>query len=217
MSSDLLYKQFGCDAILCPSGTFHPNGAASLYSGCRPCPVSSTDDPILAQALGRTVCEGTLFVHGDSNGDGVLSEREVLRLLYTYTGGRTWGLQFESWADPSFDKCQLAGITCVEDYVAKIDLTDALLCSNGNRKAGPAEECIGIPAEIALLSKLEILMMNRRQFLRGTLPTEIGLLTSMKYFDVSNSPLLSGPMPSELGNLFNLRYVKRLSVANSLQ
>jgi hypothetical protein len=206
MSSNLLYRQFGCDAILCPLGTFHPNGAASLDSGCRPCPKTSSEvDPSLARVLGRTSCKGTTFIHGDLNGDGVLSEREVLRMLYTSTNGKNWGSQFESWAEPSFNKCDLAGITCVENSVAKIDLTDASLCSNGDRKAGSASECIGIPAEIAHLSNLEILMMNRRQFLRGTLPSEIGLLTSMKYLDVSNCPLLSGPLPSELGNMVNLR------------
>jgi hypothetical protein len=206
MSSNLLYRQFGCDAILCPPGTFHPNGAANLDSGCRPCTITSSEDQSLTRILGRSACQGTTFINGDLNGDGVLSEREILRMLYTYTIGRNWGSQFESWAEPSFDKCDLAGITCVDDSVAKIDLTDASLCSNGYRKAGSASECIGIPAEIAHLSNLEILMMNRRQFLRGTLPTEIGLLRSMKYLDVSNCPLLSGPLPSELGNMANLRY-----------
>jgi Leucine-rich repeat (LRR) protein len=205
MSSNLLYRQFGCDAVLCPPGTFHPNGAASLDSGCRPCNITSSEDQSFAFVLGRTSCEGTTFIHGDLNGDGVLSEREILRMIYTYTIGKNWGSQFESWAVPSFNKCDLAGITCVEDNVAKIDLTDASLCSFGDRKAGPANECMGIPAEIAQLSKLEILMMNRRQFLRGTLPTEIGLLRSMKYLDVSNCPLLSGSLPSELGNMVNLR------------
>jgi hypothetical protein len=205
MSSNLLYRQFGCDAILCPAGTFHPNGAASLDSGCRPCVTSPAENMTLARVLGRTSCEGTNFIHGDLNGDGVLSEREVLRLLYTYTIGKNWGSQFESWADPAFNMCDLAGVTCVEDHVAKIDLTDALLCSNGERKAGPASECVGIPAEIAHLSHLEILMMNRRQFLRGTLPSEFGQLTAMKYLDASSCPLLSGPLPSELGNLSNLR------------
>jgi len=28
-----LMKQFGCDAILCPSGTYHPEGAASVHGG----------------------------------------------------------------------------------------------------------------------------------------------------------------------------------------
>jgi Leucine-rich repeat (LRR) protein len=208
MSSDMLYKLFGCDAVLCPAGTFHPNGAATLYSGCRPCLAKERDDNYTGGVLGRTSCGGTLFVHGDLNGDGLLSEREVLRLFYTYNMGSNWGSQFESWADPSFEKCDLAGITCVDDSVAKIDLTDAAVCHYGdNKKPGPNYKCLGIPAEISRLSNLEILTMNRRAYLRGTLPSEIGLLSRLKYLDISSCSLMSGPLPSELGHLSKLQYM----------
>jgi hypothetical protein len=128
--------------------------------------------------LGRSRCdtidetnETMKFVHGDLDGDGELSEREALRLLYTYTVGKHWGLQFESWGDPTVNKCDLNGVTCdVGGDVVKLDLTDASMCINGDRKPVPMGECLGIPAEISKLSKLEILTMNRRQFLRGTLP-----------------------------------------------
>lgn len=206
-SSNLLYRQFGCDAVLCPAGTFHPNGAASLFAGCRPCAIRRGDDDRLVKILGRTTCEGTEFVHGDLNGDGIVSEREVLRLLYTYTIGRNWGAQFESWADLGVHQCDLNGVICVEDSVAKIDLTDAAMCTSDDRRSGAVSECKGIPAEISHLPNLEILMMNRRQFLRGTLPTEIGELKKMKFLDISSCPLLTGTIPSELGLLTNLRYL----------
>jgi hypothetical protein len=206
-STNLLYRQFDCDAVLCPAGTFHPNGAASLFAGCRPCPIKRGDDERSVKVLGRTTCEGTNFVHGDLNGDGILSEREVLRLWYVYTIGRNWGAQFDSWADPSVETCDLNGLLCVENSVAKIDLTDAAMCTNGDRRSGPISECKGIPAEISHLSNLEILMMNRRQFLRGTLPTEIGKLTRMKYLDISSCPQMTGTLPTELGQLTNLRYL----------
>jgi hypothetical protein len=35
----------------------------------------------VAPVLGHTTCDGTSFIHGDLNGDGVLSQGEVLRLL----------------------------------------------------------------------------------------------------------------------------------------
>ena len=176
--------------------TYHPDGAASLYSGCRPCPPSKKDkkldddddddddDPLLETKLGRSKCdtidetnETMKFVHGDLDGDGELSEREALRLLYTYTIGKHWGLQFESWGDPTVNKCDLNGVTCNDDGdVGKIDLTDASMCINGDRKPVPMGECLGIPAEISKLSKLEILAMNRRPFLRGTLPRYVCIL-----------------------------------------
>lgn len=181
MSSNILFRQFGCDAIICPKGTYHPNGAASLYSGCRPCPASSKekieDDPLLEVKLGRSKCdtidesdETMKFVHGDLDGDGDLSEREALRLLYTYTIGKHWGLQFESWGDPTVNKCDLNGVTCADGDVVKIDLTDASMCINADRKPVSMNECLGIPAEISKLTSLEQLVMNRRQFLRGTMP-----------------------------------------------
>jgi Leucine-rich repeat (LRR) protein len=194
MSPNILYKQFGCDAILCPAGTFHPNGAASLFSGCKPCPVHLGDDEKLSKVLGRTTCNETTFLHGDLNGDGIVSEREALRLLYTYTIGRNWGAQFESWADPMVNECDLNGVTCLDGSVAKLDLTDAALCHTGERKVGIIPECKGIPAEISLLSNLEILVMSRRQFLRGSLPSEIGKLAKLRYMDISSCPYLSGPV-----------------------
>ena len=194
-----LHRQVGCDAVLCPPGTFHPDGAATLYAGCRPCPESSL--------LGRRTCENVEFVNGDFDGDGVLSPREILRLLYMYTTGRNWGAQFQAWADPKHNECDLNGIVCVNGVVVKIDLTDAAICSNGGRKAAPLKECNGLPSELALLSQLEILTFNRRQFLRGTLPTELGRLTRLKYLDVSGCPMMTGTLPTELGRLSNLKFL----------
>ena len=211
-SPNLLFRQFGCDAILCPAGTFHPNGAASLSSGCRPCPVKKGDDALSAKTLGQRRCgednNRTTFVHGDLNGDGILSEREVLRLLYTYTIGQNWGLQFESWADTTVDKCDLNGVFCVDGKVERLDLTDASMCAKSDRKATPtAATCMGIPAEISKLTQLEALSMNRRQYLKGTLPTEIGELTRLKYLDISSCPMMTGELPSEIGRLTDLVYL----------
>jgi hypothetical protein len=210
MSANLLYRQFGCDAVLCPAGTFHPHGAATLQSGCRPCPVtwdSESHDPPLSKILGRTECQSVEFVHGDLNGDGKLSPREILRLMYVDTIGRNWGAQFQTWADLRVDECDLNGITCLNGDVAKIDLTDAALCSNGERKIGPRHECVGIPMELSLLTTLEVVTLNRRQWLRGTLPSELGRLTKLKYLDISSCPSITGTLPSEFGRLTDLRYL----------
>mmetsp|Transcript_4595 Transcript_4595/g.4574 ORF Transcript_4595/g.4574 Transcript_4595/m.4574 type:complete len:155 (+) Transcript_4595:122-586(+) len=151
------------------------------------------------------------FVHGDLDSDGELSEREALRLLYTYTIGKHWGLQFESWGDPAVNKCDLNGVTCADNKgdVVKIDLTDASMCINAaaDRKSVSMNECLGIPAELSKLTSLEHLVMNRRQFLRGTIPSEIGLMTSLKYLDMSSCPLLTGKFPNEIGKLTNLKYL----------
>lgn len=212
-SVHLLYRQFGCDAVLCPPGTFHPYGAATLHAGCRPCQdVTTSDDGnnnrSLRKVLGRTKCDGIEFVHGDLNGDGILSPREILRLLYVYTAGQNWGAQFMNWADPKIAECDLNGVVCLHGRkVAKIDLTDAAFCTNGERKAGVASDCHGLPSELALLTDLEVLSLNRRQFLRGTIPTEFGQFRKLKYLDISLCPSMTGTLPTELGELTNMKFL----------
>jgi hypothetical protein len=74
---NILYRQFKCDAVLCRPGTFNVYGHATLYSACRKCPAYA-DSPL----LGRIECPGLSYIHGDLDGDGLLSPREILRTLY---------------------------------------------------------------------------------------------------------------------------------------
>ena len=99
---NLLYETFGCEAVLCPEGTFHEHGHATLHSGCRDCPVF---DPGLHNVLGRTQCDGVQIVNGDADGDGELSAREIVRLIYLDTLGRFWGESFQNWADVFVGEC----------------------------------------------------------------------------------------------------------------
>lgn len=199
----LLYHDFGCDAVLCPSGTFNIHGHATLHSGCRVCPHIL---PGQEKVLGRTSCGDLTNVYGDLDSDGVVSQREVLRLLFISTIGRFWGQKFQSWALLDKDECDLEGIVCVRGAVAKIDLTGAQLCTTGDQKAGSANFCIGLPSEIGLLTSLEILQLSRQPFLRGTIPTEIGQLTRLRHLDLSSSYMMSGTIPTEIGRLTNLAH-----------
>jgi len=92
-SMNLLYRDFGCDAVLCRPGTFNVHGHATLHSGCRPCPaVLGTNR---SNVLGQTSCEGLGYMHGDLDGDGIVSPREILRILFVDTLGRFWGEEFQ--------------------------------------------------------------------------------------------------------------------------
>lgn len=207
----MLYQEFGCDAVLCRPGTFNVHGHATLHSACRQCPITKAGeakDPPESKILGRTRCEGTDYIHGDLNGDGILSAREILRMLYIDTLGRFWGMEFHTWAEMSVNECDLEGISCVSGEVVKIDLTNANMCSDGNRRPGPIRYCKGIPAEIGELSSLEILILNRRQFLRGSLPTELGKLSKLRLLDLSSCVSLTGTLPTELGLLTSLKTLK---------
>lgn len=199
---------FGCSAILCPAGTFHPHGAADNLGACRTCPKSKTDDlfdPPFSTMLGRTACDEATFLIGDKNADGMQSPREILHFLYMQNGGVNWGNKFRDWLDNSIPDCELPGITCVGVDIAKIDLSDANLCADETGREADYADCHGIPAELRLLSNLEVIALPRRQFLRGTIPTELGMLPKLRFLDISGCPQMTGPIPSELGNLSNLK------------
>ena len=148
------------------------------------------------------------MIHGDLNGDGILSPREILRMIFIDTLGRFWGHDFQKWADMKVNECDLEGVLCVKGAVVKLDLTNANMCSDGNRKEGPTSYCKGLPAEIGELRSLEVLQLSRRQFLRHSLPTEIGKLTKLRFLDISSCISMSGTLPTELGLLTNLRLLK---------
>ncbi|KAI2510878.1 hypothetical protein MHU86_3499 [Fragilaria crotonensis] len=204
---------FGCDAILCPAGTFHPHGAADNNGACRVCQRSASDGTSPdSNYLGQTTCEGTTFLIGDANGDGILSPREILYYFFLQNGGMHWGAKFSDWIDSSIPDCELPGITCSGTEVAQIDLTDAAVCSDADGNEAPDHECHGIPAELSLLSNLEVISFRQRSFLRGSIPTEIGLLSKLRILNLSYCPRLVGSIPTEIGRLLNMQ---DLNLANS--
>jgi len=200
---------YSCNAILCPAGTFHIDGAANSQGACRSCPKAKDS---LSKLLGRTTCEEEDFLIGDMDGDGRQSPREMLVLFYMQNSGLTWGEKYSSWINTAVTNCELPGITCVGFEIAKIDLSDAQLCTDQNGKQVPPDQCRGIPSELALLSNLEVIALPRRQFLRGSIPTEIGLLSKLRYLDLSHCPEMKGPIPTEIGIL---NHMKVLNLANS--
>lgn len=136
-------------------------------------------------------------MHGDIDGDGVRSPREILRILYVDTLGRFWGDDFQPWADirRNPNECELLGITCVNGQIARIDLSNAELCSNGIKNtlgSGPAAYCKGLPSEIGELTGLEVLQLTKRQFLRGTIPSQLGRLTLIRVCFYLLWPCFSG-------------------------
>jgi hypothetical protein len=162
----------------------------------------------LSNILGRTTCDGVDFIHGDLNGDGELSPREILRMLYVDTLGRFWGSDYQPWADMNVPECRLVGVQCSQGVIVKLDLGSASLCSDGDRKPAPAIFCNGLPQELGLLSTLEFLHLTRQKFLRGTLPTEIGQLTRLQMLDLTGCASMVSTLPTELGLLTNLRSLK---------
>jgi hypothetical protein len=187
------------DFVACPPTYVHPEGAASMMMGCSRCQAcidNESEIPPTCNYLGQSKCndENHFDLYGDMDGDGNLTQREILRLLYVKTGGKNWGSLFDSWADMSVEKCQLAGINCKEGRVTKIDLRGANFCQkeDGN--------CNSLPSEIGLLGEsLEVLDLSTSLEQKKVLdiPSEIGLLTNLKILDLSRNRLRS--LPPELG------------------
>jgi len=226
-------KDHGCDAIACPSGYYSASGSATLNSKCSVCKVDnnnqSSGQDYLKEILGKTRCKmappivptyhqsNQNLPSGDVDGDGKISQREILRLLYLYTSmsetGNAWdgdsNSKWHKWKDLKVHECDLPGIVCKNGDVVSIQLREVDLCSkksmdaNANNKKNDGE-CFGLPTELGLLHYLEILNLSYSPDLSGNIPSEIGLLRHLKELNLSHSPNLAGSIPTEIGNVVSL-------------
>ena len=214
-------EYFGCDAILCPVGTYNPIGRQKHDSDpCVKCPIAAT-----AQFMGSVNCE-------------TFSERLILKELFLSTGGATWK-QNGNWTSDS-EICDWFGITCSsssvdnDSEVIGIDLSRNNL--NGevptgifllphlkhlnlrDNKIDVSFENVPFPkslTEIAL-SKTELSSVkgirNARSLkslhlintnLSGTFPVDLYSLTELKELHVSYNAL-TGTLSTDIGNLEQL-------------
>lgn len=195
---------FGCDALLCPPGKWHPFGMASEHGGCTRCHFNPQN-----YYLGQTSCDGgdeeeVTFLVGDLDGDEEFSQREILHLLFLFTNGNMWGDNWKDWKNYRKMECELTGVSCDHDgQVTKIYLRGADLC--GGCALTETECCRGIPTELGLLSSLEMLDLSLSSSLVGTIPESLGNLKELKILNLSGSQFITGTIPKELGNCKSLR------------
>ncbi|KAL3785970.1 hypothetical protein HJC23_005679 [Cyclotella cryptica] len=103
-----VFKQFGCDAILCPSGTYNAIGRQdSEVNGCEICPGSlylgatscnSTESQIPVEALELLPYD-------------IVQESEALSKFYHQCGGDYWNSN-NHWMDNRLSHCRWQGIEC---------------------------------------------------------------------------------------------------------
>eukprot|EP00531_Pseudo-nitzschia_arenysensis_P009045 CAMPEP_0116149816 /NCGR_PEP_ID=MMETSP0329-20121206/19183_1 /TAXON_ID=697910 /ORGANISM="Pseudo-nitzschia arenysensis, Strain B593" /LENGTH=2572 /DNA_ID=CAMNT_0003646223 /DNA_START=244 /DNA_END=7959 /DNA_ORIENTATION=+ len=86
----------GCRAVLCPPGTWAPQGRATPGQACQRC----LDNNSL---WGRTTCQ--------SSQSGADRERQILVNFYNALNGRYWKID-DHWLDPSEDICAWYGVGC---------------------------------------------------------------------------------------------------------
>lgn len=192
---------FGCDAVMCKPGQFSPAGQAGKFGPCVDCPDTENN------YLGQTSCASTDYLVGDLDGDGTLSDREVLHLLFTYTDGFEWGHKYQVlWTDIESPPCELPGIICQHDKVAQINLTDANMCTGNQKNHDP---CIGLPSEMGLLSELKSLHLKGGSRLKGSIPDEFASLKKLEFLSLENSAL-SG----SIDHLLKLESLRVLNLQN---
>jgi len=95
MSGDV--ESVGCQAFLCPPGTWAPQGRGTTSASCQGC-----GDPGSVY-WGRTTCT--------SAQSGTEQERQILVNLYNALGGRNWNSD-DNWLDDSQNICGWFGISC---------------------------------------------------------------------------------------------------------
>jgi len=88
-------KQYGCDGIVCPRGTYSVNGQASNDKPCVKCPEGRSN-----LYLGRSKCYP-------------LTDFDILTMLYEATEGNRWPQDLrENWGDDTKSFCDWGGIDC---------------------------------------------------------------------------------------------------------
>ena len=101
----------GCDAIMCPKGTYNALGRATVgeVGNCTVC-----DSAAFA---GSTSCPEVT----DDNGDA--RQKEILDKLYIATAGDQWSEEVVHWTDS--DVCNYEGVSCSDDGdVTEINVTN---------------------------------------------------------------------------------------------
>jgi hypothetical protein len=188
---------FGCEAILCPSGT---SGGRRKFSdvGCELCPTATLEDAYLGQ------------VGCGKESSQITGERGILALFHKRMGGSGWRLS-DNWnTDASI--CSWHGIDCDEDgSVASIQLGSNNLVGN-------------FPTEIYTLPKLMHLKLHDNNIAMDFTGIEnarnlqtlvldntglkslngVGQARSLVELKVGHNSL-SGDLPEELSRLINLR------------
>ncbi|MYB05916.1 MAG: hypothetical protein F4Y24_06145 [Gemmatimonadetes bacterium] len=142
----------------------------------------------------------------------LLSDSDILALLYEATGGPDWfnnrnwltGAPLAQWYGVRVgDEGRVVGLISRSNNLtgpvpAELGNLDSLreLDLGSNQLTGP------IPAELGNLGNLEELSLSRNN-LTGPIPAELGNLDSLTELSLASNQL-TGPIPTELGNLANL-------------
>jgi len=223
MSGDI--ASFGCEAFLCPPGTWAPQGRTIFpVSSCQAC----LDDKSI---WGRTQCQSSI--------SSTERERQILLKFYNALGGRNWKVH-DNWMELGQDVCEWYGIGCdtstrrvtsinlrnnglsgmipsdlfdlpnlkilnLQSNQIEIDFTSVSkavnlesldLTATGLRFLNPLQN-------LSSLSNFKFLSLASNG-LKGTIPDAVFQLTSLEDIDLSYNDF-TGTLSSRVGDLVNLK------------
>ena len=153
--------------------------------------------------------------HEGTDKECVLSEREILTVLYDATDGPNW-FDNENWLTDAplgewegieteagnIAKINLLGNNLKGQIPPELGLLDGLAILNLSGNYLPGE----IPSQLSRLTELRQLDLLGIG-LRGEIPPELGLLGKLDHLDLSHN-VLTGSIPPELGSLGSLEFLR---------
>jgi len=216
----------GCDAFLCPRGTYSKFGRATDDGDiCQDCDESN-------RYMGMTSCESSV------------NERQILTRFYQATGGADW-YESSAWVS-SEDKCEWHGIECNErnevisitlqsnnlvgvppgsifdlPMLELIDLSSNPLTNFKFDKIKNAAKLLSLRLDSTGLGSLDGIdkapaltsLGLRFNGMEGKFPIEIGTMSSLRYIYMSGNKLTGNlPQDSFLGDL---KYLRTLRLGNN--
>eukprot|EP00980_Cylindrotheca_fusiformis_P015861 scaffold4637_cov128-Cylindrotheca_fusiformis.AAC.32 len=222
-------RELGCDAFLCPPGTWAPEGRSTTDFKCEAC-----------SGLPRDGFWGTTECNGLTTPDNANGLRLLLEELYKELGGENWRRD-EGWLQEDSTVCDWYGISCNKNgNVDSINLEN-----NGLHGRFTTSDIFSIPelkilnlsqnsiefdlAGIGNANKLEVLDLSSTNLqlssldalvelssvpltslslnsnnLAGAVPSALFSLTSLEELHISHCGF-TGDLASEIGQLTNLK------------
>lgn len=197
----------GCDAFMCPPGTWAPLGRATNTESCDSC----SDDTTL---WGRTRC--------DSSTPADVQERQVLVNMYNVMGGREWKVD-TNWLSLDTTVCDWYGITCSNGLVSSINLRNNGLSGTPPQELFSMSELRTVNLElnpvsfsfqgISAATNLQVLNLAHTNLSASALEEmqELGSLSNLSVLSI-DSNVLSGTIPTAI---FGLTALQELNIGHN--
>ena len=190
----------GCDAFLCPPGTWAPEGQATSGASCNSCSDDTTH-------WGRTTCASSTSAN--------TTDTQVLTTLYNVMGGRSWKND-ANWLSPGTSVCTWYGVTCTNGLVSAINLRNNGLSGTLPSELFSLPEIRSLDFELNMISldfqgissasNLEVLNLAGANLPASALANlqEMTSLKKLSVFSIDSNDL-GGTIPSAVFSLTSLQ------------